>query len=136
MNIYKNLNLADLCMSDDDYSNSVAGSVIEEFLKVAPAYLVYASGVRWDRSDGYKIVDSIPECFRRSYPASIYPQEASRGRKILRCTEYSHDVPMGSTTYVIALTGSEYKRLNSWDTEFDDVVAFVEKTIRNERRKR
>lgn len=34
------------------------------------------------------------------------------GGKVLKLKESSHDVPMGSTTYVIALTEREYRTLS------------------------
>ena len=98
---------------------------LEDLIKEADHYLVFASGCRWDGASGYKICDDVLDTIARDYDVVIYPRTATRGGKCLVCHEASHDVPMGSTTTIVALTENEYERLK--DAEFEAVARFVEK---------
>ena len=99
--------------------------VLSELIKDGEAYLVYASGVRWNGADGYKVVEDIEDAFYRGYDASIRVDAGSAGGKILRCIESSHDVPMGSYTYIVALTADEEYDIENMS--FDAVRHFVER---------
>ena len=48
------------------------------------------------------------------------------------CREYSHDVPMGNTTYIVALTDDEYEQVTEWldDDKFASINDFVLKKVR------
>lgn len=106
----------------DDWDwDLVAGKII----KNAEHYLVYVFGIRWNGADGYRFNDDFRACFARDYDAMIYPKNVSRNGKTLLCVRYSHDVPTGSQTCIIALTDREYNRLNKAD--FNTVKQFVEK---------
>lgn len=101
---------------------------LEDLIKEAPHYLVFASNCRWDGASGYKIVDFMEEIVARDYEVSIYPIGVSKGGKTLMCreySEYSHDVPMGARTTIIALTEKEYGRLI--DASWEQVAKFVGK---------
>lgn len=100
---------------------------MESLIKDASHYLVMAHNCRWNGASGYSIVDSIEKALYRNYEATIYPKTASRGGKVLICGEYSHDVPTGATTSIIALTEREYEHLSHWDTDFKTVKEFAEK---------
>ena len=108
-----------------EYDEYELEDVMQSVIKPAKHYLVMAHNCRWNGASGYKVANSLPDTVRRSYEASIYPQSASCGGKTLICTEYSHDVPMGARTSIIALTEREYEFINHWDTSFEDVERFA-----------
>lgn len=99
-------------------------NILSLFIKDASHYLVFASGCRWNGASGYKICDNRPDTIYRNYGAAIYPTTASSNGKTLVCREYSHDVPTGSTTTIVALTEKEYEQLEKAD--FDKVRKFSE----------
>lgn len=106
-----------------DYDELYADTFFSELIKPADHYLVFAHGCRWDGASGYYLAESIKDAIRRSYDAAIYPQEISKGGKTLVCREYSHDVPMGSKTVIIALTDREYANLEN--SSYEQVEAFA-----------
>ena len=110
------------------YDQEQADEMLAVLVRPANHYLVFASGCRWHGASGYKFADSIRECISRGYDATIEPESVSPGGKTLVCRESSHDVPIGSTTYIVALTNREYERLRN--TEFDAVYQFVQKTAK------
>lgn len=87
-------------------------------------YLVFAYNCRWNGASGYSIVDDYEDCFCRNYDTSMYYQDGSSSGKWMCIKEYSHDVPMGSDTYIIGLTDKEYERLN--DCNFGKIQEFIE----------
>ena len=91
-----------------DYGDSLAQLIHE-----AGAYLVFARGCRWNGASGYSIVRDPERLFYRDYDACITPLRVLHGGKVLACRESSHDVPMGSDTYVIALTERQARRLEN-----------------------
>jgi len=111
----------DFC--DYHFSEGYADMVHSQLLKDAGHYLVFASHCRWNGASGYTFVGSIAEAIRRSYDAAIYPRKVSKGGKTLICEEYSHDVPTGHRTVIIALTDKEYVKLAH--CSFDDMELFV-----------
>lgn len=100
-------------------------TVLNELIKDSPHYLVMAHNCRWNGASGFIFVDDKKQAFYRDHEASIFPVDASTGGKTLICSEFSHDVPMGARTSVIALTDREY--LNLKDADWDTVNAFVER---------
>jgi len=100
---------------DPDYADN--------FIKKAPAYLVFAYGCTWNGANGYTIKQTFKEAISRSYDNTQYIKGQSKGRKVLYVSEHSHDVPMGSSTKYIALTEKEYERLSNAD--FDTVENFA-----------
>lgn len=105
---------------DDEYRDEI----LHQMIKPANHYLVFASGCRWNGASGYSFKETPADCLYRSYDATIRPHAVSKGGKTLVCIESSHDVPMGSHTYIIALTDDEYRRLE--DAEFSTVRKFAE----------
>ena len=75
-------------------------------------YLVLACGVRWNGANGYSIVDNVLDTIYRSYENTVYLKEVKND--VATCSEYSHDVPMGNTTYIVALTDKEYEQVKEW----------------------
>lgn len=96
---------------------------IENFIKKSGAYLVFASGCRWNGASGYTIARDFEEAMYRDYENHQYIEGQSKGRKVLYVSEHSHDVPMGSGTKYIALTDREYERLK--DADFKTVQRFA-----------
>ena len=130
MKIYEDYDLVESgALYDDDgnyvdFDEDIVCENIAEYLKKANKYLVFASGCRWNGASGYKFADDYFGTISRSYDVSIYPESYSKGKKTLVCREYSHDVPMGSTTIIVALTDKEYERLSH--SSFSDVEQFAE----------
>lgn len=108
-----------------DYNPYDLEEMVGELIKKSNHYLVIACNHTWDGRTGYKIADSFADAISRNYDACIYPVDVTSGGKILTCVESSHDVPMGATTYIIALTNREKEMIdnNGWKT--------VEKILKN-----
>ena len=107
----------------DEWDEYLAESVMSEYLKDSYGYLVFARGCRWNGASGYKLVKDYDGVISRSYDFSLVPISRSRGKKVLVCRESSHDVPMGSTTIIVALTEKEYERLSN--SSFSAVEQFA-----------
>ena len=115
--------------SDVEYDEEAADDTLASLVKPAPAYLVFAQGCRWNGASGYKVCDRLLDTIQRNYDVTILPVAVSKGGKILQCRESSHDVPMGSITYIIALTAAERMALENY--EFSDVSAFVDRCAKS-----
>lgn len=88
-----------------------------------PHYLVMATHCRWNGASGYKFCENITDTVQRGYEITLVLEE-ERDRAI-KCRESSHDVPMGSTTYIIGISEEEYEKLS--ESSFEEVQAFAEK---------
>lgn len=118
--IFDSVDFNDFYFDRDWFDSWMAGAI-----KTANSYLVFSVGCRWNGGSGYKIADSLEDAFSRDYDSSIYLNNVSKGGKTLVCSESSHDVPMGSTTYIIALTDKEREKLDY--ARFETVENFVER---------
>lgn len=112
-----------------EYDDEQANDILSQFIRPSSHYLVYAAGCRWNGADGYKLVHDMAGLVRRSYDATISPVAASKNGKVLICRESSHDVPMGSTTIMVALTDREYDRFK--EADFASVRKWAEKCRRS-----
>ena len=112
---------------DWEYDEYEAEEELSNYLPKAESghYLVLASGVRWNGANGYAIVDNVLDTIYRDYENTVYLEEVKNGMAI--CAEYSHDVPMGGSTYIVALTNDEYEQVMEWldDEEFASINDFV-----------
>ena len=108
---------------DEEYDSVAGEEILSLFIRDAKHYLVFAYGCKWDGSNGYKISERRLNAVRRSYDAIITPIVGTPSGKTLVCRESSHDVPMGGTTVIVALTDKEYETLN--DSFFSTVEAFA-----------
>lgn len=86
-----------------------------------PHYLVFAKGCRWNGTSGYKFCGDILDTIERPYDISI--SIVKEYKNTIECIESSHDVPMGSTTYICGITNKEYEKLEYAD--FNDIYQFV-----------
>lgn len=122
------------CSDIDQYDNDYYIDHIEEYmlinsvLKKANHYMVYAENITWNHASGFKICDYPEECFRRSYDFNIYLNDVTSGGKVLHAVECSHDCPMGSPVYIIALTDKEYNKLVNAES-FETIRNFVGKQV-------
>ncbi len=89
-----------------------------------PYYLVFASGCTWDGKSGYTFCDDIVDTVARNYEISLYIDDPKPQNNIIKCTEASHDVPTGSTTYILGLTNEEYNLLKEYN--FKQIEEYVE----------
>lgn len=87
-----------------------------------PHYLVFASGVRWNGNSGFAVFEDIKRTVYRDYDVTLELEEEIKDRGI-KCRESSHDVPMGSTTYIIGISEDESEDIDEMD--FDEVEHFV-----------
>ena len=110
--------------TDELYDENDVENYLLSLLQEANHYLVFASGCRWNGASGYTIVDDIKDTIHRNYPISIYPKAISEDKKKLTCLEFSHDVPTGHSTFIIALSDEEKAFLE--DANFEEVKRFVE----------
>lgn len=116
---------------DDDWyvDHIMEKEIIDSVLKKANHYLVYADGITWNHAAGFKICDYAEECFHRSYDFNIYLDDVSSGGKVLHAVECSHDCPMGSPVYIIALTDREYNKLINAE-RFETIRDFVNRQVK------
>lgn len=110
----------------DPYYDDTFEDLLSLLIRDADHYLVFASGCRWDGSSGYKFASSRHETVYRPYDTTIMPVAVSPNGKTLVCRESSHDVPMGSTTIIVALTEKEFERLENAKS-FETIRKFAEK---------
>ena len=135
MKINENINLVDCGSIYDEEGNfiewddSLFEETMKEFLKESKHYLVFAYNCRWNGASGYKFATDYTDCVYRSYDTTLIPVNRSRGKKVLVCTEYSHDVPLGATTLIVALTDKEYDLLRN-RVGFNDVEDFADDMLK------
>jgi len=103
---------------------SIDYECVENYLKNSDRYLVFARNCTWDGRSGYKFSNDIYDTVYRSYECFISPWERSKGKKTLVCKEYHHDVPMGHTSIIVALTDKEYEELSR--SNFETIQRFAE----------
>ena len=118
----------------DGWYKDTCTDIMHTFIKEADNYLVFAMGCRWTGASGYFFAERVEDTIYRRYPVTIRPIAATPNGKTLVCKESSHDVPMGGTTVIIALTDREYKNLSS--AEFADIQEFAERKYQQTRRER
>ena len=100
--------------------------VVDELIQTdANHYLVFAKNCRWNGASGYKVVSELRDAFCRDYDVNIYAAGQSEDKKCLKCTEYSHDVPTGAPTFIVALSEDEHEFIE--DASFSEVTEFVMK---------
>lgn len=100
----------------------------DDLIRESDHYLCFACGVTWNGYDGYKLSGNFIDSILRDYDSNQIIRKISKGKKAIVFTEYSHDVPMGSTTVVISLTDKEYGTLKK--ASFDKVKSFAEKYMK------
>lgn len=101
--------------------------IMEEYLGIHPAYLLFGSGMRYNGSSGYKVVNSLVETCERNYDISLYLKE-DLGNDTIICLESSHDSPTGHEMIMIGLNDEEVEAFEEYD--FDEVEEFVNKKIK------
>ena len=87
--------------------------------------LVFAHNCKWNGASGYKFAESEDEAVSRGYEVMMALKGRSPKGKVVTTYEYSHDVPLGSLTTYIALSDSEYRKLEN--ATFDEVERFAER---------
>ena len=115
---------------DEEKEDYVFNDIMDDALKAsANGYLVIAYGVRWNGANGYAIMDSRDRLFSRPYESTFSLTGLSPNRKVLEFTEYSHDVPMGSSGIIIALTKREREQAERWlfNENFKCLNAFADR---------
>ena len=113
------------CMGSD-FCDWEYDDYISELIKDANHYLVCAYGCDWRGRTGYKFVDKLKDAFYREYDCHQYYSGGSQGGKSIEIIEYSHDVPMGHRTMIIALTDREYDRLTLCEN-FETIINFADR---------
>lgn len=103
---------------DRDELNYILTDKIGKF----PHYLVIACNCKWNGASGYMITDEITKTCERSYDISLDLQE--EGRNAIKCRESSHDVPTGSTTYIVGISNKDFNKLEGVD--LNDLIKYAE----------
>jgi len=106
------------------WEEDTAENVMSCFLAEAEHYLVFARGCRWNGASRYKFARDYNEVIERGYEFSLYPISHTEDYSVLVCKEHSHDVPMGSTTIIVALTDDDFEKLSG--SSFESVQKFAE----------
>lgn len=107
-----------------EFNEKMFEDLLDTFLDDYPYYLVFASGVRWNGASGYMFTNDKVKTLYRDYDASVYVQKYNG--KTLIVTESSHDVPMGSNTYIVGITDRQKDLFE--DAEFSEIEEFVRKS--------
>lgn len=108
-----------------DYNEEIFDEFVGELIKDSNNYLLVNYGGNWRNLTGYKFVHSLEECFIRSYDCSQYVMGGTTGNKVLSIRESHHDCPMGAEMLIIALTDSEFEKLEC--SSFDEIIEFGNK---------
>lgn len=108
-----------------DFDECMLESLLEEIIGKYPHYLVIALGCKWNGASGYTFCDDITKTVARDYDISLSIEREGNGA--IECLESSHDVPTGSTTYIVGLDEDEYNDLNVDDIEIEELVDFAKR---------
>lgn len=101
-------------------------SLLIDYIGKHPAYLVFASGCKWNGVSGYKICDDIKNTVIRNYDISLIL--INQFKNGIECMEYSHDVPTGSPTYILGISNEDREKIE--DMEFNDIENYVNTRIK------
>lgn len=117
------LDIFDCCTNPDDgeVDLDAAEMMLTNLIGKHPYYLVFAKGCRYNGASGYKFCNNIIDTFMRDYESNIIIVDNTKNA--IKCRESSHDVPMGSDTYIIGLTRSEYEHYE--DADFTEIEQFA-----------
>ena len=111
-----------------DYDEYLFEDLLMDYLPETDAntWLVVAKGCRWNGANGYMITDNPVKTILRDYDTTAYVEDSTDD--VLTITEHSHDVPMGSTTYIVGLNGDEVDMVNEMLDEelYDSINSFIE----------
>lgn len=100
--------------------------IMKNMIKLSSyGYLVINSCCDWLHRTGYPTADTIKEAFERCYDVTQEIIAATSGGKMLKIRESSHDVPIGASTYVIALNKKERALVDKGN--FDFAHAYIDK---------
>lgn len=122
-----NINSEAIRYESADFDKISLEDILESYIGKHPYYLVFASGCRWNGASGYKITSNIIDTVLRDYEISLYYISHIEDRALI-CKESSHDVPMGSETFIIGISEDEYEKLE--DFEFDEIEEFVNNIVK------
>lgn len=105
-----------------DVDQDMLESELEHFLGNYPHYIVIATHCKWNGASGWMFTDSLIKTVSRNYDISLIIEE--NGHDAIKCKESSHDVPMGSTTYIVGLSNDDFDKLE--DAELDELIKYAE----------
>lgn len=108
-----------------DFDEEIFEDFIDSLIKDSNHYLLVNYGGNWRGQTGYKFTNSKIECFLRDYDCSQYVMGGTTGNKVLSIRESHHDCPMGAEMLIIALTDSEFEKLEC--SSFDEIIEFGNK---------
>lgn len=91
---------------------------IETNIKDSYWYLVWLEHCTWNGADGFRLLslnslDEKNQVSYRGYDCTIDVVKRSKGGKYIQTREWHHDVPMGHTGHILALSEKEYIYINS-----------------------
>ncbi len=107
-----------------DNDETMFEEYVIRLIKHSKHYLVFLENSTWRGQSGYRIVDDIQEAFYRGYDCCQYVSGGSVGGKVLQLRESHHDCPTGHTSYIVALTDTEFEKLDN--TDFEGIEKFIE----------
>jgi len=122
---YLGISLDNIDWNSGDFDEENLEDILNNLIGEFPHYLVFASGCTWNGRSGYKFCNNIKDTVLRNYEVSI--TVSSIGADFIICNESSHDVPMGSTTYILGLSEKEYDKLSEYS--FKEIEEYVYKKI-------
>lgn len=96
------------CIESSQIDDEIFDIVTNDVIKPSDhGYLVVNESCNWRNRTGYMVADSFRDALHRSYDVTQEFVAVSSGGKILKLRESSHDVPMGASEYIIALSKHE-----------------------------
>ena len=108
-----------------DFDECMLESLLDEIVGKYPHYLVIALGCKWNGAIGYKFCNNVIETVTRYYDISLSVEKEGNGA--ILCLESSHDVPTGSTTYIVGLEEDEYEDLDVDDIKLEELIDFAKR---------
>lgn len=111
---------------ETEYFEDEPNYFMNNVMKNANNYLLVAYNHNWLRQTGVKFVNDIKNCFYRVFDCSQYVVGRSKGGKVLAIRENHHDNPTGSVVLIVALTDSEYEKLEDYE-KVETLISFGDK---------
>lgn len=105
-----------------DFDECMLESLLDEIVGKYPHYVVIALCCKWNGASGYKFCNNVIDTVARNYDISLSVEKEGNGA--IKRLESSHDVPAGSTTYIVGLTEEEFELLE--EKELDKLIEIAE----------
>ena len=92
-------------------------------IKKANHYLSYHSNCRRNKDSTYELTDNFKDATETNYEHSLAIRNITKGKKCVSFNEQTDDAPVGVINIIVALSETEYKRIQQMS--FEEVTEFA-----------